>query len=149
MRPGLRRAVELFGRDVTDVFGRRDAASVHHGDAVADRKQFFDFFADDQNARAAAAQINERVADHGGRPHVHAPGGLFDDENARAAQNLAPDDVFLQIAARKAVRGRRRRSRSHPEALDHLGSETLGLVAADKAALVKGVARQKRVGHKR
>ncbi len=73
-----------------------------------------------------------------GRPYIHAPGGLADDEATGLGVDLAADDEFLQVTARQ---GARRRSTSVGldfETVDDaigLGSQQGGIDPATHPAL--------------
>ena len=75
--------------------------------AVADLEQFFQLLADHQHGATGIAQIRGEILALRGGPHVHTPGGLRDDKQRRAGVDFAPDDEFLQVAARERTRSRR------------------------------------------
>ena len=60
-------------------------------------------------------EIDQRLPDEARRAGVDAPGRLVDDEERRAADDLAADHEFLQVAARELARLRIARRRAHVE----------------------------------
>ena len=74
----------------------------HHRDAVGDFGELVEVLARHQHGGAGGGEIEQRLADHGGRAGVDTPGRLADDEHGRIAQDLAADDEFLQVSAREA-----------------------------------------------
>ena len=86
------------------------AAVMHHAIWSAISNELVEVLADDDHGRSARGKVDQRLADDGRRAGIHAPGRLVDDQYLGLAQHLAPDDEFLQIAARKASLPRDRAS---------------------------------------
>ena len=85
--------------------------------AVAHFKQLVELFTDHQHRAARIAQGQHRAANLRGCAHVHAPGGLRDDEQAGLGVDFPPHNEFLQIAARERARCRIRPAGLDAEAL--------------------------------
>src|SRR5256885_2861199 len=88
--------------------------------AVADLEELVELFADHQHGAAGIAQLQQLAADLSGGADVDAPRRLRDDQQLRIRVDLAADDELLQVAARQALRGRRRAARLDVEALDQV-----------------------------
>jgi hypothetical protein len=80
--------------------------AVNHRDAVRDLEGFIEILRDHEHRRAARGDVDQGLADQRGGARIDAPGRLVDDEQLRLAFDLAPDDVFLQVAAGKLGRAR-------------------------------------------
>src|SRR3954453_22573843 len=80
---------------------RAELAAADHRDAVGDLEQLVEVLADDEDARALDGEIDQRLADEPSRAGIDPPGRLIDDEDGGAADDLAADDEFLQVAARE------------------------------------------------
>src|SRR5262249_36560289 len=79
----------------------------------AELEQLVELFRDDQHGDAFVAQIDQRLPDLRRGADVQPGGRLRCDHYARSLQNLATDDVLLQVAA-----GQRARLRFRPRGLD-------------------------------
>ena len=118
--------------------------------AVADLKQFVQFFADHQHGAAGVAQFQNFAANLRRRAHINAPGWLRHDKQPGLGIDLAAHDKFLQIAARQGTRRRVRAAGLHVEAPDDVGGLRMELPdpnpAAGKARERNGfIARQQQV----
>src|SRR5690606_27364958 len=78
----------------------RQAPLGDHIKAVADLEQLVQLLADHEHGAAGVAQGQDLAPDLRRSPHIDPPGGLADDEQAWPCLDLAPDDEFLQVAAR-------------------------------------------------
>src|SRR5579863_3895122 len=81
---------------------RRQATVRDDGNAVGNLHDLVEILADHDDRRARGREIDKGLANSHGGADVDAPTRLIDDENARPCENLATDDEFLQITARKA-----------------------------------------------
>jgi hypothetical protein len=82
----------------------RQAAVGDDGDPIADLEQLLEILRYHEDRRAGVTQINERLTNRNRGTHIDAPGRLGHDQHLRLLHHLAPDDEFLQVAARQALR---------------------------------------------
>ncbi len=108
-------------------------ALIDHGDAVAEREDLVEILRDDQHGGAGFGEIKQRLIDCRGRPRVHSPGRLADDQYARRLEDLTTDDEFLQVAAREAACPGSRPARPDIEPADHLAGEGARAAFVDEA----------------
>ena len=111
----------------------------HHHQAVTDFKQFVQLLADHEHGAAGIAQLQQFAPDLGGRAHVHAPGGLRDQQHLGLGFDLAAHDELLQVAARQAAGGCLRAGGFDLEALDQLGRHADHAFHAQPAARADGI----------
>ena len=71
----------------------------HHGDAVADLREFVEILACQEDRGTCSRKIEQRLTDDGGSPGIDAPCRLAHDENGGIAQDFASNHKLLQIAA--------------------------------------------------
>src|ERR1041384_3470169 len=89
----------------------RQAAFVHHGDAVADAKHFFHLTTDDDHCHTLRRKIADELVDLSFRTNVDAARRFVKDQNSRLERQPLRQHHFLLIAATE-IRGahlRRRR----------------------------------------
>ena len=92
--------------------------------SVAYLKQLIQLFTDYQHRATRFAQGQQLTANLRRCAHIHAPGGLRNDQQLRLGIHLAPDNKFLQIATGQRVR---RRTRTTGFDLE-LANQPLGVV---------------------
>src|SRR5829696_4308837 len=97
---------------------RPELAAADHRDAVGDLEQLVEILADDEDAGALDRKIDQRLPDEPRRAGIDPPSRLIDDEDGRAADDLAADDEFLQVAARELAGLRIAPRPAHVEARD-------------------------------
>src|SRR3954466_10887796 len=98
---------------------RPELAAADPRDAVGDLAPLVEIPADDDDPGALDRKIDQRLPDEPRRAGIDAPGRLIDDEDGRAADDLAADDEFLQVAARELAGLRIAPPPAHPEAPHH------------------------------
>src|SRR3954451_11452854 len=104
---GLLRLQRAAAHQQAEFFARRLAggercgqmAMEHHGDAVGDFRELVEVLAGHEHGGAWGCEITQRLPDHGGSAAVDAPGRLAYHQYLAIAQDLAPHDEFLDIAA--------------------------------------------------
>ena len=119
--------------------GRRQPALGDHVQPVADLEQLFQLLAHHQHRAARVAQRQDLAADLGRSADVDAPGGLRHDQQLRVGVDLAPDDEFLQVAARQRLGRRIGPSGLDVEAADDFQCLLLQRPDLDPAALADGI----------
>src|SRR5262245_48895752 len=102
-----------------------DAALIHDGYAVGDGEQLLKVLADDDQATASRAQLEEAIVHETRRSDIEAARRLCRDDDGRIEGELAGKQRLLQIAARQRARAYRRPGTAYVEGLDLLGDETL------------------------
>ena len=114
--------------------------------AVTYLEQFVQLLAEHQHGAALVAQLQDGAAYLRGRPHVHPPGGLGDDEQRGPGIDLAAHDEFLQVAARQRLRRRVGAAGLDVEARNDGARLLLQLAHANPAAFAqRGLAREQQV----
>ena len=78
-----------------------DAAFAHHGDAVRQRQQLVQVFADQQHGTAAVAHVHQALVDFGHGRKVEAEHRVGDDHHVGIVAQLARQHGALHIAARQ------------------------------------------------
>ena len=77
-----------------------DRTLVHHDDLVAQREEFFEIFADEQDPDTGCGLLDQNLLNGCYTLHVESAGWLGSDQHGRFAVELAADEEALKVSAR-------------------------------------------------
>ncbi len=115
-----------------DRLGQR--SDIQDREAVAQGQQLVQVLGDHDDGGAVLGEVEQGLVDGGRRSGIDAPGRLGDHQHFGRLEDLAADDVFLEIAAGQAAGGAVRAARLDAEFLDDPLGELARGVVLDPAA---------------
>src|SRR5690606_2870425 len=110
-----------------------DLAFANDEEAVGECRHLFEFGGDEEYRRTGIAKFDEFAVDEFDSADIDAACGLRDEQQPRLKLELASDDEFLLIAARKRAGGQFGIRRPHVKILDDISNAFFDRRTADKS----------------